>query len=310
MLSISTDGLPVFCDWLDVTTPPDREYELRTALGPLICGAGGSKLTDDLYDLGGGKIKLGLMRRVFRVSVSGSCVRVLRIQRLWETFLAEIGEGPHRVTRLDAAVDIDLDGADALEALQRSYPRGEVRLSRRPVRVSEMLCTRRDGRKTGTWYAGHRSAAEITCRVYDKAQQLLDTRGEAIPPRTRAELTVRKGCTLRDAFQPERVFWHYMAPAILQRPSDAPEWSSGWAEGWTMDKVDLLPAQRLKGLIERSPDLAAIIELADAVGPMGRAMALRLIGDKVRKADNLASWESENSGSLVSSAGSRSSGGS
>jgi len=284
MLSTSADGLPVFCDWLDVTTPPDREHTLRSVLGPIICGAGGSKLADDLYELGGGKIKIGLMRKVFRVSLSGSCIRVLRIQSLWETFLAELADGPHRVTRLDAALDLDLDGADALEALQRAYPRGEVRLSRRPVRVSEMLSTRSDGRKTGTWYAGHRSAAEITCRVYDKAQQLLDTRSEVIPPRTRCELTVRKGCTLRDAFQPDRVFWHYMAPAILKRPSGVPEWSSGWAEGWKMERTELLPAQRLKGLIERSPDLAAIIELADSVGPMGRSMALRLIESKIRGA--------------------------
>ena len=293
MLSTSAEHLPVFCDWLDVTTPPDREHLLRSTLGPIICGAGGSKLSDDLYDLGGGKIKIGLMRRVFRVSLSGSCIRVLRIQGLWETLLAELADGPHRVTRLDAAVDLDLDGADALEALQRVYPRGEVRLSRRPVRVSEMLSTRSDGRKTGTWYAGHRSAAEITCRVYDKAQQLLDTRGEIIPPRTRAELTVRKGCTLRDAFQPDRVFWHYMSPAILKRPDGVPEWSSGWAEGWKMERTELLPAQRLKALIERSPDLAAIIELSDAVGPMGRSMALRLIEEKIRRA--------EGSGSPVSS---------
>jgi len=284
-MTLPTKGATaVFCDWLDVTAPPDREYELRESLGRLICGAFGSKLHEDLYDLGGGKIKIGLMYGVFRVSVSGACVRVLQAQGLWETFLAEIGEGPHRVTRLDAAIDIDHDGADSIALLQGAFPRGEVRLSRRPIRVTELLSTRSDGRKTGTWYAGHRSGAEITCRVYDKAQQLLDTRGEAIPPRTRAELTVRKGCTLRDAFEPERVFWHYMAPAIFERPSEAPEWSSGWAEGWTMEKIDILPAQRLKRLIERSPDLAAIAELADSIGPGGRSMALRLIEQRVRQA--------------------------
>lgn len=280
---LPTKGLSrVFCDWLDVTTPPDREHDLRGSLGRLICAAGGSKLHDDLYDLGGGKVKIGMMYGVFRVSVSGACVRVLEIQGLWETFLAEIGEGPHRVTRLDAAVDVDHDGADSIALLQEAYPGGKVRISRRPVRVTELLSTREDGRKSGTWYAGHRSGAEITCRVYDKAHQLLETRGETIPPRTRAELTVRKGCTLRDAFEPARVFWHYMAPAIFERPSDVPEWSSGWAEGWTMEKIDILPTQRLKRLIERSPELAAIIELSDSLGPKGRDMALRLISDRVR----------------------------
>lgn len=61
MLSSNTEALPVFCDWLDVTTPPDREYALRSALGPIICGSGGSKLKDDLYELGNGKIKIGFM---------------------------------------------------------------------------------------------------------------------------------------------------------------------------------------------------------------------------------------------------------
>lgn len=282
-------GTQVFCDWLDVTTPPDREHSLRSALGPIICASGGSKLHDDLYDLGGGKVKIGIMRRVFRVSVSGACVRVLQTQGLWETFLSELSDGPHRVTRLDAAMDIDHDGADSIELLEAAYPRGEVRLSQRPLRISELLSTRSDGRKTGTWYAGHRSAAEITCRVYDKAQQLFDTQGLVVPSRTRAELTVRKGCTLRDACQPERVFWHYMAPAILERPSDVPEWSSGWAEGWTMEKVEVLFADRLKRSIERSPDLAAIIQLADACGPEGRRMALRLIGDRIRESDHAGS---------------------
>jgi len=280
---LSTNGITeVFCDWLDITTPPDREHALRTSLGLLIVGCFGSKLTDDLYDLGGGKIKISVMRGVFRVSVSGACIRVLVTQGYWETFLAEIGDGPHRITRLDCAVDLDHDGADSIATLQAAYPRGEVRISRRPIRVTEMLSTRPDGRKSGTWYAGHRSGAEITCRVYDKALQVFETRGEVIPPRTRAELTVRKGCTLRDAFEPDRVFWHYMAPSIFRKPSDAPEWSSRWAEGWTMEKIELLPVQRLKAYIERSPDLAAIFELSDAAGTGGREMALRLIEKRSR----------------------------
>lgn len=302
---LPTDGMTaVFCDWLDVTTPPDREHSLRSSLGLLLCSCGASKVTDDLYDLGGGKVKIGMMYGVFRISVSGSCVRILQTQRLWETFLSEIGDGPHRVTRLDAAVDLDHDGAASIALLQDAYPRGEVRLSRRPIKVTELLSTRSDGLKTGTWYAGHRSGAEITCRVYDKAHQLLETRGDCIPPRTRAELTVRKGCTLRDAFEPDRVFWHYMAPAVLQRPSDAPEWSSGWAEGWTMEKIDILPAQRLKRLIERSPELAAIIELSGAVGTGGHAMALRLIEKRFRiDGAALISQEPKNSGSQERSAG-------
>lgn len=49
-----------------------------------------------------------------------------------------------------------------------------------------------------------------------------------------------------------------------------------------MEKIELLPVQRLKALIERSPDLAAIFELSDAAGTGGRAMALRLIEKRSR----------------------------
>lgn len=270
----------VFCDWLDITAPPDEGERLGPALGALLCEAGAMKLTDDLYELNGGKVKLGYMRGVYRVSISGNCIQLLVPMGYWGNVLSLIADGPHRVTRLDAAMDIGLDGADAIELMQGAYPRGLVRLSQRPIKVTEMLSTRSDGRKTGTWYAGHRSGAEITCRVYDKAFQLLETRGEVCPPRTRAELTVRRGATLRDAMEPERLFWHYMSPAILSRPTDVPEWSSGWAEGWTMERIELLPAQALKRRIEQSPELAALIELADSVGPYGRSMALRLISQR------------------------------
>lgn len=285
-IDASTDP---FCDWLDITAPTAEEDRLTKSLGVLLCAAGAEKVDDGYYRMNGGSVKIGVKYRVFRVSVSGSAIRLLEVQGLWGSFLSEIGDGPHRVTRLDAAIDLPLDGADALASLRSAYPRGQVRISQRAIRVTEMTCTRADGRTTGTWYAGHRSGAEVTCRVYDKAQQLLDTRGETIPPRTRAELTVRKGGTLRDAMEPARIFWHYMAPAILTAPSGVPEWSSGWAEGWTMEKVDILPAQRLKNRIERSPELAAIIELADSLGPAGRDMAVRLIEQRVRSAPVVSS---------------------
>ena len=282
----------VFCDWLDVTAPPGEGHRLITAIGPLLCSAGALKLTDDLYEMNGGKVKIGPFKQVYRVSISGACIRLLEVQGLWSTLLSHIADGPHRVTRLDAAIDFPMDGADALEALQGAYPRGEVRLSQRPIKITEMLCTRPDGRKTGTWYAGHRSGAEITCRVYDKAQQLLDTRGETIPSRTRAELTIRKGGTLRDAMEPERVFWHYMAPAVIKRPPGVPEWSSGWAEGWTMTRVELLPYQALKRRIETSSEIAALIELADTVGSEGRTAALRMLEARFREASPLGSRQS------------------
>jgi len=285
MLLTTCEAGQVFCDWLDVTTPPGEEYRVRSELGPLLCAAGFDKVTDDLYRFNGGSVKLQGNNRWFKLGFSGQSVALLRVCGQWESVLFLIGEGPHRVTRVDAAVDLPVDGADSLAQLQAAYPRGEVRLSQRPVKVTERLQTRPDGRKTGTWYAGNRRDSEITCRVYDKAQEAHDKRGELMPPRTRCELTVKKGAnpTLRDAAEPERLFWHYMSPAILKRPQGVPEWSSGWGEGWVMERTELLPAMRLKRRIEDSPELAALIELADSIGTDGRDYALRLIREKFNR---------------------------
>jgi len=282
MLSTPADGLSVFCDWLDTTTPPGEEYRLRSELTPLLCAAGCDKVSDDLLRFNGGSVKFQGNSKWFKVGISGQVIALLRMSGLWETLLSVIGEGPHRVTRVDAAVDLPLDGAIALQQLQAAYPRGEVRLSQRPVRITELTATRSDGLKTGTWYAGHRGASEVTCRVYDKANEALEKRGELLPPTTRCELTVCKGVspTLRDAAQPERLFWHYMSPAVLRRPQGVPAWDSGWGEGWTMARVEILAAGRLKRRIQESPELAAILEIADSMGPEGRQYALRLIQDK------------------------------
>jgi hypothetical protein len=304
MLSTSADGLTVFCDWLDATTPPGEEYRIRSELTPLLCSAGCDKATDDLLRFNGGSVKFQGNSKWFKVGFSGQVIALLRMSGLWETVLSVIGEGPHRVTRVDAAVDLPLDGAIALQELQAAYPRGEVRLSQRPVRITELTATRSDGAKTGTWYAGHRGASEVTCRVYDKANEALEKRGELLPPTTRCELTVCKGVspTLRDAAQPERLFWHYMSPAVLRRPEGVPEWSSGWGEGWTMTRVEILPAGRLKRRIQESPELAAILEIADSMGPSGRDYALRLIQDKFARDSSASSLAS--SQAATSSAGS------
>ena len=47
-----------------------------------------------------------------------------------------------------------------------------------------------------------------------------------------------------------------------------------------MERTELLPAMRLKRRIEDSPELAALIELADSIGTDGRDYALRLIREK------------------------------
>lgn len=286
MIRTDSPRSSVFCDWLDVTAPPDHEDRLRRAIGPLLCAADGLKIGSDLYDVGGGKVKLHNTRGVFRCSFSGASIRLLEGMGYWDNVLAEVGTGPHRVTRVDAAMDLAFDGALAIAQLREAYPRDYVRLGQRAIRVQCILQARdSDGLLTGTWYAGHRSGAEVTARVYDKAAQMLAKHDVDLAPTTRVELTVRKGATLRDVAQPTRIFWHYIAPAILPLPDGIPAWDSGWAEGWHMNRVEVLPAQMLRRRIDHSPDLAALIELADSLGPHGRQLLVSWLTERVRPQD-------------------------
>src|SRR5690554_6898763 len=110
MLSTKTEAGSVFCDWLDVTTPPGEEYRIRSELGPILCAAGCDKVTDDLYRFNGGSVKLQGNSRWFKVGFSGQVCTLLRLNGMWGNVLFLIGEGPHRVTRVDAAIDLALDG--------------------------------------------------------------------------------------------------------------------------------------------------------------------------------------------------------
>jgi len=147
--------------------------------------------------------------------------------------------------------------------------------------VRLLLDVRGDGRETGTFYVGHRTAARATARVYDKAWERLQRANETCPPRTRYEVTVRKdyGATLRDAAEPRRLFWHVASPALLDAPDDVEPWDSGWGGGWrAVDLPDPLPAEVLGRRVEFSPELAMLADIADRMGPEGRVwLARRLL---------------------------------
>uniref|UniRef100_UPI001955A026 hypothetical protein n=1 Tax=Pseudomonas aeruginosa TaxID=287 RepID=UPI001955A026 len=184
-----------FCDWLDVTySPVDCPYpELRL----LLLGAGFEVSRDTggcvvfLPPTGRGVAKVTHASRFAKVSLSGGVCASLREARLWEEALSILGSSPHKVTRLDAAVDFPLDAADVISVLRGRYPSGSVNLGRKALPVKVMLAVRADGRESGTYYVGHRTAARHTLRVYDKALEMLEKYGQDLPPTTRVEVTAR-----------------------------------------------------------------------------------------------------------------------
>lgn len=261
--------MTVKCDWLDVTYAPDNTPE-HSVFGVIQSAQAECKTTDGAdsrWFLNGGVLKIEYKRNHARFSASGAFLDGLRHAGVYMDFLSALADSPHTVTRLDAAYDVPTDTPPILKALHRRYP-CECHLTRKPLRTKRILDTREDGEDTGTFYIGHRQQGMVTARVYDKQWERLQA-GDPIPlPLTRYELTFRRAVkpTLRDAAEPERLFWQYGEKLLLKRPSDVPEWVSGWGGGWNYQRDETpLPAV-LKARIESSAELQALAALAVRAG--------------------------------------------
>jgi hypothetical protein len=287
-MTCSRSDLPVFCDWLDVTFSP--ECAPFPSVNRLLLDADFDAESVDgesyTYRNGRAVIMFGRTRGTMRASVSGSACALLRSIGRWNDLLSELSSVPHRVTRVDAAIDLPMDGADLVDLMRRRYASGSVNLTRKAVATSSFLAVRpADGRETGTWYAGRRSRARFTARVYDKAWEALEKRGEQMPPTARIEVTAGggdSGATLRDAAMPAALFWHIAAPSLLDAPEGTPVWTPNQDLGWVAPTRKFNTAAVLQRRVESFAMLDALALLADDLGPEGRAYLLSLIEDRLR----------------------------
>lgn len=261
--------MTVKCDYLDVTYAPDKTPE-HSVFGVIQSALAECKTSDgsgSLWFLNGGALKVEYKRTYARFSASGAFLDGLRMAGLFMDYLSALADAPHTVTRLDAAYDVPTDTPPILKALHKRYPR-ECSLTRKPLRTERILNTREDGKDTGTFYIGRHQQGMVTAKVYDKHWERLQA-GDPIPlPLTRYEITFRRAvkATLRDAAEPGRLFWVYGPKLLLKRPSDVPEWVSGWGGGWNYKRDDTPLAAILKARIESSAELQAIAALAIRAG--------------------------------------------
>lgn len=276
--------MDVFCDWLDVTyAPDDCPYP---DVNRLLLAAGYAVTYSDGVVFGyappapcTGSLQVKHSSRWARISASGGVCSHLRDSGHWLEFLSALSSSPHKVTRLDAALDLPMDGADLVAAMRQRYPDGSCSLGRKSIPTSLMLNIRPDGRETGTWYAGHRTRARTTARVYDKAWEMAQKFDKQLPPTARVEVTGRDGTgvTLRDAAQPAGFFWSVASPAILKAPEDAPVFVPNADLGWTGKPPQVDPAALLRSRVANLAELDALLLLADDMGPGGRTYLLHLI---------------------------------
>ena len=268
----------VFCDFVGVTFDQSSWPDVRQGIEPCLQSIGAQVDYDDegstLWRSGDGTIKAKRYGTVMSLGASGVACAALRFANVFGNYLAAIGATPHTVTRLDASRDVQEDTPPVIDAIvAKSVAPDGLSLTRKRVHprdVTRLVARRHDGLDTGTCYVGSRNA-EVRAAVYDKREERM-TRGLAdVGPLTRYELRLKSGVgvTLRDALEPTNVFWHFMSPAILPTPADVVPWVSN-AIGFQVDwPSPPLPAERLRRRVQASADVAALLRLADEVGPYG-----------------------------------------
>lgn len=289
-----------FCDFIGVTVPAEVWDALRDDVEAELESLGmGVEVDDDRSVLwrdsegGSGTVKASKVGKVWALGTSGAVCAGLRAAGRFHDYLAAIGAHPHRVTRLDATLDVQVDAAPVVAEVTRAGRAGELSLTRKAVKPADVLAfsgVRADGAVSGTVYVGSKRA-DVRLVVYDKQHERASRKLPDSGPLTRYELRLRAGAgvTLRDAAAPASVFWHFLCGVGLESlPSvdRAPEWSAE-GTGFVLERTaPPLPAQRLKRRCETSADLRALVALAESCGPYGvellvghiRAMAGRGAG--------------------------------
>lgn len=283
-----------FCDHLGVTVPAECWDALRLDLSAELDSLGmGVEVDSERAVLwrspsATGTVKADRIGKVWKVGTSGSVCAGLRAAGRFESYLAAIGAQPHRVTRLDATVDVQADAAPIVAEVTRAGRAGELQLTRKAVPAGDVLNfsgVRVDGEVTGTVYVGSKRA-DVRMVVYDKRHERIARKLPDVGNLTRYELRLRAGTgvTLRDAAEPAGVFWHYASPGFLPRPPEAPEWAPG-GTGYELAKsAPALPAARLQRRVELSAEIGSLLALAGEVGPYGVEFLCGLIRARARGA--------------------------
>lgn len=275
---MSASGDP-FCDFLGVTVPAEVWESLRPEVGVELDALGMHVEVDQeksvLWRVPGqtGTVRADRRGKVWSMGASGAVCAGLRAAGRFNAFLSAIGSRPHRVTRLDASLDVRSDAAPVVAEVTRAGRAGELTLTRKaitPGDVTTITGVRADGAVSGTVYVGSRRA-DVRMVVYDKEHERAARKLPACGPLTRYELRLRSrtGVSLRDAALPAAVFWHYASPDFVTAPPGVPEWDPATTGFEIQRSQPMLPAARLVHRVASSPEIRALIALAAECGPYG-----------------------------------------
>lgn len=286
-----------FCDALNVTVPFEHADELQAACRPLLARLGASEASEGFWQVP--PLKVGLDGRcgadlaalrwqrpgsvvfkrygqVLQVGTSGTTLRSMRADSSFLDWLSILSSYPHRVTRTDATVDVLVPASGPVLALHDHAKRDGVRLGRKRTLPSHCRALLRaahyaEGAETGTVYLGAYGRSEITGKVYDKRNEVLDKGGDDPGDMLRVELSFsgKVGCTLRDVAAPGPLFWNYVGE-LLDPPSEFVAWDRGDV-GFDLDKLPPVdPVVAITRACERNDGLRTVIRFSDGLGILRR----------------------------------------
>lgn len=247
-------------DWLTVSCAKSDLVPLLDSTRSVFSGVPGATALDggSWQFQSGGHVRVSTRGLVGIVSCSGAALVELRAASLFRDYLWSLAEFPHRVTRLDAALDVAKSAPPILADLYARGVAGGIRLTHKPCPVRKYVGVDSNGAESGTVYLGAKQA-KVKARVYDKRLERLERRGSDPGPLTRYELTgcSEVGVSLRDAADPAPFFWHFMSN-VLAKPSSVPAWVPGGVGFDLPARPMLTPLQVLDRRLSFSTELSDI----------------------------------------------------
>lgn len=284
-----------FCDFLNVTVSSEVGSLVADELVPVLDRVGASVRGEGLRSVAsGGTFKHFRRGRVDVFGASGQALEALRQGGVFDDYLSALASFPHRVSLLHATADYAVDGPSVVSRVRRLGMAGRLSLTRKQIKgenVSALFGLDADGRMTGTVYLGNRRNADVWAKVYDKRHERL-CRGYPDPgPMVRVEVAVQSdvGATIADAQSPAALFCNFAAPGLVERLPGVSPWVP-LAEGHFLPaRRPVSVSERIKGILDASPDVASIMRLArEGLGANAEIELLRLLAARFQRGLSLA----------------------
>lgn len=297
---------PVYCDKVQATANPSTFAETAIAMSDLVESLGGrtennTETYRQVYMPNGGLILCTVKNKVSIFTINGKACAELRLMKKFNQALQVIGSYPHRVTNIHAKVDLFTNStAKQLRKLGKLIKTQDV-WGYPEIDIQQFPNLRPDGeRPNNLVFPKYKKPTEVRRVYYDKSlesyESLLKNNKDAeyVPEeKLSVELRVtnratRKGLSLRDASEPEPLYWHYQTDCPLvgkHKPKKVADWETFGSE-FESSIIRRTPDQKLTDLLTYGGDIHTIARLSVQLGRVEEANRFwqHLIAEAQRKA--------------------------